>query len=287
MVHKSTISVREVIVESLYLFKKTWLSFVFFAVLNVSVTYVPSVYTLLLKSFLADNPLLYIIGMALLVVLFIVYIYYSVRLTMNCVQKLKALLEGRTFNFLEEFSNNENRFWRALAVLIIKSLVLSLSMIASVLLFIYLKYMYIDQASVRLAILLPLLVSVLLGWYISYRLEFSLVTVYWNLNIKSSDFKSSFMITKHQKIKKIMIILVAQVPVGLISLIQFVNTYDIDEPLGALYATWTALLATLLVNGAIYSWPYIVYYVMLSKMGYTASYEKVVHDEEGREWISY
>jgi hypothetical protein len=95
------------------------------------------------------------------------------------------------------------------------------------------------------------------------------------------------MITRHQKIKKLLIIIMGQLPALMITLFQIWNNFDSNGEVFKVLPAWSGLLVALSVNVLVFSWPYIVYYVMLSKMGYITTREKVLRDPEGREWICY
>lgn len=287
MVQKRTISVRETIKESFGIYKRTWLSFIKFALIAVLLSYGPTIYTLGLETILSKKPLYYILGMALLVVLYILFIYYSIRVTMTTIQKLKAVIENRSFDYNEQFSKSDDKFWRTLFVIFIKGLMQGVTVLSIIILGLYLSEGYNVSFGFNAIFIPSMIVIILFSLYMSFRLEFSIVSVYWDLGVETSDFKISFMITKHLKFKKLLLILIAQLPTMAITIFQLWNQfYSINLGIGTMFS-WAGLITAIILNAFVFSWSFVVYYVILAKMGCIQAEAQELHDYDDREWISY
>ena len=287
MVHCTKIKGREVIVEGVNLYKKTFFSFLKYAFYAVLLSYASSIYVLFLQTFLDDSPFLYVIGMALMVLLYIVFIYFSVRVTMNSVMKLRAIIENKPYPYKDNFKNTEHKFWRAFFVIVIRGIVQLTLMVCIILFMEIIGGPLIGGFALKPYFILPLAFVGLLMAYLAFRLEFALLTVFWDLNIKHSDFKSSFLITKKQKLTKFLIVCFAQIPWFINLLFHFFTQWYKDFEFANTGYVWGGLLLSIVINTIIFSWSYSIYYVMLSKMGYMDFTEKVFMDEEGREWVRF
>ncbi|MBN2794979.1 MAG: hypothetical protein JXR88_06210 [Clostridia bacterium] len=276
-----------------HLFLNNHIKFAKFGFLAVMISYFVSVYWTFFDTFLAGHPLLYVLGLILLLLMYFPIIYYSIRITIANAEWLKGQYAGDTEKYSHVFQKSRDKFWRIFFVQLIKFLLKSFFIILFLITWFYywgkhheIYRIYPFQNSILFGLIgLTILIGSVV-FYILYRMEFADLSVFWDIDIPGREFKTSWLLTKYYQIDKIKIVMIAHLPNFILSTGSMIYVFNnIDEM--ALGLRWTYLIVTIILNTFFYSWRYAILFPVLNTMRCLEKECKTTVDEDGREWLSF
>lgn len=288
MQYEAPLDVASVIKRGTDLYKSTIREFFKYAILAVLVSEVITIYVAVFDTFFLGQRLVYIAGLIFLVLLYFPIIYYSVRVAITTIGKLRAIIEERSFDFADQYSISKDKFWRVFLVLIVR-FILKIIMILSIVTPGASLLEEIINHTVSFSSLLILFAGLFvaaLSLYGMIRLEFASMVIYWDIDSRSTDLRTSVLMTKHQFIEKLKIIILANIPSFILGIIT-TFTFFIDFTSSMMPFKWFLVAVSMGINVLFYSWSYSVYYPMLEQMkAFALPTEKRI-DKDGREWQTF
>lgn len=289
----NTVNIDEIFKDGFKIYKSTFKTFLKYALLAVTLSYLVSIYVGILDTFLFDYDIAYIIAIVLLVLLFLPIAYYSIRMNMTAASKFKALIEGQPFNFKGKFKESKHDFWRVFFVLAAKFLIRLMMLLALAPTILYIVslasptslLMQINGAIVAIILFVTLLIAGGL-LYLLTRLEFASLIIYWHVDIDKSDLSASMKMTKTQYFTKLRLMIVAHIPsivLNIITVLNFIYNFQSFNPV----MRWGYIVGLIAFNTVTFSWSMSYYYPMFKQMKAFALQSEKVVDEEGREWLTF
>lgn len=293
MHYYNNVNIDDIIKKGIKIYTSTFKSFVKFALLAVTLSYLVSIYVGMLDTFLFNHEILYIIGIVLLVLLFLPIAYYSIRMNMTVSGKYKALIEGQPFDFKEKFKESKHDFWRVFFVLAAKFIIRIMAFGALLPIILYVistsspnsLTMQLNGGILFGVLSLSVIVTIAL-LYLLTRLEFASLIVFWKADIDNSDLNASVKMTKTQYFSKLKLILTAHIPNLLISVITILNIIYNFQSINV-FTRWGYIIGLICYNTFAFSWSMGLYYPLFKEMkAFPLQTDKVI-DEQGREWLTF
>lgn len=289
----NSVDVTDTLKNGKKLYGKHMIPFMRYALLSVLVSQLVPFYVAVFNTFFTDYLLIYVLGLIFLMLLYFPIVYYSIIITITNAEKLKSIYRNDDYDYRQGFHNSRDKFWRVFFVMFVRFILKLIAVFAIMLPVFY----FIGKANPEAVpmtigtVSIPMLMAVsgvglIFSVYFLVRTEFAAFVVYWDIKVIENEFKTSMMLTKHEFIKKLKIIIVAHLPgltLSLTSLMYiFLNLEDIHPMI-----RWIYIGATLGVNLLLYSWRYAFYFPLLDGMKCLVSENKTTIDEKGREWLSF
>ncbi|MBI9012560.1 MAG: hypothetical protein JEZ08_10060 [Clostridiales bacterium] len=289
----NTVNIDEIFKDGFKIYKSTFKTFLKYALLAVTLSYLVSIYVGILDTFLFDYDIAYIIAIVLLVLLFLPIAYYSIRMNMTAAGKFKALIEGQPFNFKEKFKESKHDFWRVFFVLAAKFLIRLMMLLALLPTILYIVSLASPTSLVMqmkgTVVFIVLFVTLLIAGgllYLLTRLEFASLIIYWHVDTDKSDLSASMIMTKSQYFTKLKLMIVAHIPnivLNIITVLNFIYNFQSFNPI----MRWGYILGLIAFNTVTFSWSMSYYYPMFKQMKAFALQKEKIVDEEGREWLTF
>jgi len=287
------VNIDEIFKEGSKIYKTTFKTFLKYALLAVTLSYLVSIYVGILDTFLFDYDIAYIIAIVLLVLLFLPIAYYSIRVNMTAASKFKALIEGQPFNFKEKFKESKHEFWRVFFVLAAKFLIRLMMLLALLPIILYVVSLsspgsLVMQMNTNI-IMVIMFFSALIAMgllYLLTRLEFASLIIYWHAETDKSDLSASMKMTKSQYFAKLKLMIVAHIPnlvLNIITTLNFIYNFQSFNPV----MRWGYILGLIVFNTVTFSWSMSFYYPLFKQMKAFALQSEKLVDEEGREWLTF
>lgn len=285
---KASVDVSAIIKRGIDLYKSTISKFIIYALIAVMVSEIITIYVGVFDTFFVKYRFFYIGGLIFLVLLYLPIIYYSVRIAITSVGKLKAVIEKRTYDYSYKFEESKDHFWRVFLVLIIRfvlKLIFILSIVTPIIM-VGKKVLGLMELDVAFfVIIFSSIISAGISLYLMLRLEFATLVIYWHVDTEYSDLKTSMLMTKYLFAEKLKIILFANIPGILLGMITTI-TFFVDFS-GSLFLKWVFIFTSIVINILFYSWSYSIYYPLFEDMkAFALPTEKNI-DEHGREWQTF
>lgn len=289
----NSVKIDEIIKKGIKIYTSTLKSFIKFALLAVTMSYMVSIYVGILDTFLFEYELLYILAIVLLVLLFLPIAYYSIRMNMTAAGKFKALIEGQSFDFKDKYKESKHDFWRVFFVLAAKFIIriMTFGALLPMILFI-ISLSSPDSLTMQLNGVILFIVLFISGlvtlalFYLLTRLEFASLIIFWKADVDKSDLDASIKMTQTQYFSKLKLIIIAHIPNAIISLVTLLNIiYNFQGT--NLIARWGYILGLIGFNTMAFSWSMGLYYPLFKSMkAFPLQTDKVI-DEEGHEWQTF
>lgn len=288
MQYEAPLDVASIIKRGTDLYKSTIRDFFKYALLAVLVSEIITIYVTIFDTFFLNQRIVYIAGLIFLVLLYFPIIYYSVRVAITVISKLRATIEERSFDFADQFMVSKEKFWRVFLVLItrfILKLVLILSIISPIMLIINQVLDHSFDGSLIISLIAGIVLS-LFALYGMIRLEFASLVIFWDVEAVTTDLKTSILMTKHHFVDKFKVIIIANIPSFILGMIT-TFTFFIDFSGPMITFKWLLIFVSMAINLLFYSWSYSFYYPMFEQMkAFALPTEKSI-DKEGREWLTF
>lgn len=270
-----------------------FISFFKYALLAVFVSYIVSIYVAVFDTWFLNYPVIYVMGLVLLLLLYFPIVYYSIRLTITNAEKLKAMFNNETYRYDKGFQRSKDKFWRVFVILVIRFFLKTVA-IAS------LGIPILNQVALKKPEILNFtldpgltpwtfvfgVIGLVTSVYLLIRFEFATIVVFWDIESGKSDLKTSMMLTKTQLFDKLKVMLVAHIPGLVLSAISLAYIFYNQIELAA-SIKWIYVVLSVTLNTVFYSWLYAFYYPLLGNMKCMMAGQRKTIDEKGREWLSF
>ena len=295
MYMNNEIQVAKVLKRGIGFYKSSFASILKYSFLAVLVSSMLSIY-LYLNEILAEiNEVLYVVGLILLVLLILPIIYYSVRVVATSVGKLKAIVLNENYDYKEKYKLTRDIFWRVMLVAVLKFLVFILFTVACILPAIAISEIFFSDINfftniepvIQLVSLGISLLIALLSIYLFVKLEFATTIIYWNVETEYSDVMQSMRMTKYHFFKKVIIILIAQLPNLILAGVTFVISMIFNGFIGMTMFGFFNLVITIAISTFIFTWTYSIYLALFEEMKVFSCNQSEKADIDGREWLSF
>lgn len=275
------------------LFLKHHIKFAKYAFITVVISYFVSLYWAFFDTFLAEHPLLYVVGLILLLLIYFPIIYYSIRLTISNAEWLKNVYGNQPKKYKQIFTKSRDKFWRIFFIQLVKFLlkvIFILSLSITIMYFVgktnmnYRMFEYQTGTFIGL-IGLTFVVGVIV-LYTLYRLEFADIAVFWDIDGVGKEFKTSWLLTKYNQVAKMKLVVIAHLPNFILSLASILYVLNNMDQM-AIGVRWSYLSVMVVLNTFFYAWRYAMIYPALNKMKCMEEQCQLTVDEDGREWLTF
>ncbi len=291
----NNISVANVLKKGTKTFFSTFLTMLKYAFLATLIENTVSIYFVILDTLFYDNHVYYIAGMALLLLALLPVVYYSVRLGITSSQKLKAVHYKEKFNFRKKFSDSKKYFWKVMQVLLLQ-LILIIALMVTVFLIgleVFLhndmneNFMFLYDDFARNVIFYVSIILSICILYLLARVELATKIICWDVKVGSNGVQGSMKLTKNHFLKKLVIIISANIPTFLLTIVGvmlsiYLDIEDVEGYLGLTIDVGSTLLSIIL-GMCLYTWSRSMYLALFNEMKLFSNDNKT----DDREWVTF
>lgn len=288
MLKSNQLNVATVINKGAKLYMKTFMEFKKYALLLVFVSSLISIYMVFIEFFIDISYTAYIIGYVLLLVLFIPFAYYAIVTSISVISKLKSIIENdykKTFR--EHYKRAKQLFWRMVLFIIIEGLLVVCLFIILLIAYVLIdsilgNFNFLSDSHIiveGIIVIVTLLAAVLIV-YLLTRIGFTELVIFWDIKFDSNAIIESFKLTRYDYLKKVQIIIIAQLPNFIFTIFVFWINFKSSGGLLSIFE----LGLSMAINIVLLPWSYCIYYSLLNEMNVFKKEEAV---EDGIKWQLY